>query len=120
MSVEIQLPQPCGVTVCPICTRGTLVVVGENVWDCSRKRCNNQFFYDEWEGTGLYHLNVRDKPRRPLLPESAGLFGVRVTMVLFGLTVMYAEGQHQPSPGVGFVIGMALMIGAVIPWRTIP
>lgn len=35
-------------------------------------------------------------------------------MVAAGAAVMYAEGQRQPQPGVGFAIGLALMMGAAL------
>jgi hypothetical protein len=38
-------------------------------------------------------------------------------MVAAGVGVMYLEGQHQPAPGIGFAIGMILILGAVVPWR---
>jgi hypothetical protein len=44
---------------CYICDRGELIRVAPSVWNCSRSRCNNQFFHDD-DGT----LNVRDKPRQ--------------------------------------------------------
>lgn len=38
----------------------------------------------------------------------------RIAAALAGVGVMYVEGQHQPSPGIGFAIGMALIMGAVL------
>lgn len=38
----------------------------------------------------------------------------RVAAALAGVGVMYLEGQHQPSPGIGFAIGMALIMGTVL------
>ncbi|WLJ71102.1 hypothetical protein [Sphingomonas phage Carli] len=45
---------------CPICTQGQLVEVGFETWQCSRPRCNSEFFYDGEPGQRM--LNCRDKP----------------------------------------------------------
>lgn len=50
--------------VCPICERGRLHTVGENIWHCSRKRCNSEFFFDREDDVTT--LNVRDIPKPPL------------------------------------------------------
>lgn len=39
---------------------------------------------------------------------------VRIAMVAAGVGIMYLEGQHQPSPGIGFAIAMALIMGAAL------
>lgn len=36
----------------------------------------------------------------------------RIALGLAGVGVMWVEGQHQPSPGVGFAIGLALLLAA--------
>lgn len=36
---------------------------------------------------------------------------IRLGMFLAGILIMYIEGQHQPSPGVGFAIAMCLILG---------
>lgn len=38
----------------------------------------------------------------------------RVAAALAGVGVMYLEGQHQPSPGIGFAVGMCLIMGAAV------
>ncbi len=43
--------------------------------------------------------------------------GTRFLMVAAGLLVMYWEGMNQPTPGVWFVVGAALIALAVIPRR---
>lgn len=53
------------VSLCPICEQAPLVSIEPETWDCSRPRCNNQFFIDGEEGQRT--LNVRDKPRKPIL-----------------------------------------------------
>jgi hypothetical protein len=37
-----------------------------------------------------------------------------VAMVVGAVSIMYAEGQRQPSPGVGFGIALALLMGAAL------
>lgn len=64
MSVIVSLNEGA---VCPICDRGRLSLVGTNVWDCSRPRCNSQFFFAD-EGEGKCSLSVRDKPPKPGKP----------------------------------------------------
>lgn len=54
MSVEVNLNVGAR---CPICERGRLALVAAHVWQCTRNRCNNEFYLDEGE------LNVRDKPK---------------------------------------------------------
>lgn len=39
---------------------------------------------------------------------------LRIVMVLAGIGIMYLEGQHHETPGVGFAIGMALIMGAAL------
>jgi hypothetical protein len=40
----------------------------------------------------------------------------RVLLALGAVGIMYVEGQHQPSPGVGFAVAMFMMIMSVMPW----
>lgn len=42
------------------------------------------------------------------------LSALRVAMVGGGAAVMYAEGRHQPQPGVWFAVALALMLGACL------
>lgn len=37
---------------------------------------------------------------------------VRLALVAAGVGIMWAEGQHQPAPGVGFALALAFIIGA--------
>ena len=39
---------------------------------------------------------------------------VSVAMLAVGVALMYAEGQCQPAPGVGFAIALALFMGAAL------
>lgn len=39
---------------------------------------------------------------------------VRIALVLGGAGVMWWEGQHQPAPGVGFAIALAMILGAAM------
>lgn len=52
-------------------------------------------------------------PRRPIVRRVA-LFGLRVAMVAAGAYVMYAEGQVQRGPGVGFALALGLILGAAL------
>lgn len=36
----------------------------------------------------------------------------RLAMVLAGVGIMYLEGGHQPSPGVGFAVATGLILAA--------
>lgn len=38
----------------------------------------------------------------------------RLALVAAGVAVMWVEGQHQPAPGVGFAIALALLMAAGI------
>ncbi len=39
---------------------------------------------------------------------------VALAMIAAGVVTMYAEGQCQPEPGVGFAIALSLFMGAVL------
>lgn len=45
-------------------------------------------------------------------------WALRFGMVAAGASIMYAEGQSQPQPGVGFAIAMALIMGAAFIGRS--
>ena len=93
------------------------------------------------EGVGLYVTTPtgRDDERPPIAPgvllddEPASFYarlrrprdwyGIRrlaarwagaLAMVVGAAAIMYAEGQRQPSPGVGFGIALALLMGAAL------
>lgn len=41
-------------------------------------------------------------------------WGGAIAMVVGAVSIMYAEGQRQPAPGVGFGIALALLMGAAL------
>lgn len=91
------------------------------------------------EGTGLYVQQSGGAMRPPIAPgvllddEPASFYarlrrprdwyGIRrlaarwagaLAMVVGAAAIMYAEGQRQPAPGVGFGIALALLMGAAL------
>lgn len=84
------------------------------------------------EGDTLYGRIRFTEPRAKLLPgvliddeplgvhvaasvwRIVGRWALGFGMVAAGAVVMYAEGQRQPQPGVGFAIGLTLIVGAAL------
>ena len=101
---------------CPICAAGDLIQIGPDLWHCEQAACNNEFFIDG--PVGERSLSVRDKPgwQAPAVPRWRG-WAVRTAMVAAGIGLMAWEGSRQPSPGVWFVVAMAAIVGAFVPWR---
>lgn len=82
------------------------------------------------EGAGIYVQQSGRAMRPPIAPgvlleddearvyvsrgvlRIVGRWALGFGMVAAGAAVMYAEGQRQPQPGVGFAIGLALIMGA--------
>lgn len=58
-------------------------------------------------------IDEEPEPRRPRW-RTAALWALRGGMVAAGAAIMYAEGQVQPTPGVGFAIALALIMGAAL------
>lgn len=54
----------------------------------------------------------------PVLPSSrwrlVARWGGGLAMVVAAASIMYAEGQRQPAPGVGFGIALSLLMGAAL------
>lgn len=38
----------------------------------------------------------------------------RLALIAAGIGIMWVEGQHQPSPGVGFAVALAFLLGAAM------
>jgi hypothetical protein len=93
---------------CPICERGKLVEVGFELWQCERDRCNNEFFYDEFEsGSGKFCLNARDKPRKPnIVVERYRLYRS------YGHSVFIAASLAPPPEWIAML--MAILTGFAI------
>lgn len=82
------------------------------------------------EGDRLYGRVRFDAPLRepiapgvliddePVLPSSrwrtVGRWAGAIAMVVGAAAIMYAEGQRQPAPGVGFGIALSLLMGAAL------
>jgi ribosomal protein L37AE/L43A len=47
---------------CPVCTRLSLVQIGDERWACLSRRCNSEFFIEGEPGQRM--LNVKDRFRR--------------------------------------------------------
>lgn len=50
----------------------------------------------------------------PVVLRLVGRWVGALAMVVGAAAVMYAEGQRQPAPGVGFGIALALLMGAAL------
>lgn len=60
-------------------------------------------------------LNLDDEPApQPSRWRTVARWAGAVAMVVGAVSIMYAEGQRQPSPGVGFGIALALLMGAAL------
>ena len=89
------------------------------------------------EGDTLYGRVRFDPPRKPIAPgvllddepfyarlrRPRDWYGIRrlalrwagsLALVVGAAAIMYAEGQRQPAPGVGFGIALALLMGAAL------
>lgn len=84
------------------------------------------------EGDTLYGRVRFDPPRKPIAPgvllddEPARVYVSRavlrvvahwagaIALVGGAVGIMYAEGQRQPAPGVGFGIALTLLMGAAL------
>lgn len=58
----------------------------------------------------------RMRYRRPDPERSACRvrWALRIALATAGVLVMYCEGRHQPAPGVGFAIALALLGAAAL------
>lgn len=84
------------------------------------------------EGDTLYGRVRFDPPRKPIAPgvlleddearvyvsgavlRTVARWGGAIALVAGAVSIMYAEGQRQPAPGVGFGIALSLLMGAAL------
>lgn len=60
-------------------------------------------------------LNLDDEPvPQPSRWRTVARWAGALAMVVGAAAIMYAEGQRQPSPGVGFGIALGLLMGAAL------
>ena len=102
---------------CPICLTHPLKQIAPQLWDCTSRRCNSQFYVDH---EGL--LAVRDR-----IPREAGLFGRKpyrcnqeqlanrraaVAFLILGAAALGASlGANQP---VLALAGMIFIVSGVL------